>query len=758
MDTQAPPEQHPVTLRFRSGRLEAAFRQAYAQKSVGTVRVALAVGVVLYGLLFGAMDSWNAEESLAAIWAIRSGVCAAALGVLAFSFTEHFRRWMQPVLAVLVVLAGLGLVAMLALSTTGDYYDGPVLLILPAFVVLRLRFWPATLATGIVVAAYFAVLFGVKNPPLDALLNSAIFVTAALVIGMVAGYALEAYARRDFWQARLIDQERRENARLLRARTRFFSNVSHELRTPLTLIAGPLSDVLTDESALPDALRRPLQTAHAQAGRLRRLVDELLDLAKLDAGRLPLRAQEIDLVPLLERLRESFVHRAGRLSLRLEMETDAAACPVFADPPKLETILVNLLGNALRFTPEGGRVRLVLLSEEEHAEIRVEDTGPGIAEEEQARLFERFQQASGSEGGTGIGLALVKELAELHHGTVSVESAEDEGTRFTLRLPKGRAQLAPDELAPADASRTTLGPSEAPSPEEAAPDSADAALDAAAAVVLVVEDHAEMRRYIADGLRAAYQIVEAADGEAGLLKARAVVPDCIVSDVMMPGMDGFDFCRAVKTDPALDHIPVILLTARASTESAVEGLHTGADDYVRKPFNARELEARVRGLIESRRRLRARFSEQALVRTGPPEAPSAEKKLPDAAQPTPVDVKSAEEVFIEEARAVVERHLDDEAFSVEAFAEELSLSERQLQRKLRAIADQTPSAFIRLMRLRRGAQLLAQGYGTVSEIAYAVGFSTPSYFTKCFGEVFEQTPTEYAALAEKRGKEEARKR
>ena len=379
----------------------------------------------------------------------------------------------------------------------------------------------------------------------------------------------------------------------------------------------------------------------------------------------------------------------------------------------------------------------------------MKDTGRGIPADDLPHVFERFRQARpGEAGGTGIGLALTRELVLLHGGSVGAESEEGFGSTFTVTLP---AQAAPPGLDgaaddPEDAGLLATPDVRSPAPsdvsirangdQDAAPSEAEGEDEPdGRETVLVVEDHADVRAYVRDSLGSDYHVIEAADGAEGLDVARRAVPDLVISDVMMPELDGYGFCRALKADPVLDHVPVILLTAKASEESKLEGLETGADDYLAKPFSARELQARVRNLLETRHRLRRRFSRNVLLRPdGRPELSDDEEEAP-----------SADDLFIERAREAVEAHLDDAHFDVDAFAEAMGMSRRQLQRKLRAVAGEAPSAFVRLIRLRHAAALLRQRrYDTVAEVAYAVGFASPAYFTRCFRDAFDAAPTEYA--------------
>jgi signal transduction histidine kinase/DNA-binding response OmpR family regulator len=732
-------------LRFRSDELEEAFRAEYARRSMRLVRYALVLGVLIYGPLFGVVDYVSLPAFAPTAWAVRGAVCVAGLAVLAFTYAPAFERWMQPTLSGLLLLAGLGLVLMLALEPSGEYYfEGPVLLILPTYVIVRLRFAWASAVGWLVVVAYVVVVALFKDVAAGEVVSGAIFIGAANLIGMFAGYMLEDYARRQFWQARLIDEKRAENAELLEARSRFFANVSHELRTPLTLILGPLDDVL---GALEDrrddggaqreasALAAPLRRVRRNARRLQRLIDQLLDLAKLEAGHLQFQPRRGRLAPFVRGVTESFAEHAEREGIDLQFSADEEASDLALDfdPDKLETVAVNLLSNALKFTPEGGTVRVSVEREDGGAaSLRVRDTGPGIPAEELPHLFDRFHQAADStlrqKEGTGIGLAFAKELTELHGGEIDVESEPGFGTEFTVRLPVecesagGRERGSAGEGKGERQAEETLAGGEVER-DEVEETTGEAATEGA--TVLVVEDNADVRAYVRDGLGETHEVREAADGREGLEVARAVVPDLVVTDVMMPGMDGYAFCRTLKEDPVLDHIPVVMLTAKAEREHRIEGLEAGADAYLGKPFSRRELQVRVENLLADRRRLRKRFSDEVLV------------------QPSEVDVPSADERFIERAREAVEEHMGDADFDVDAFAEAVGMSRRQLQRKLKAVADQTPSAFVRRIRLGRGAQLLAQDYGTVSEIAYEVGFGSPSYFTKCFRETFGTTPSRY---------------
>ena len=533
-----------------------------------------------------------------------------------------------------------------------------------------------------------------------------------------------------------------------RAKSRFFANVSHEFRTPLTLILGPTESALQGTyGPLPTPLRRQLERTRHHARRLLRLVGQLLDLARIESGKLTLHAQRADLAAFLRRVVRAFTPLAERERLALSFRSDVRALPWVFDAEKLEQVVANLLSNALKFTPEGGKVWVTLTTspgngeaapeEMSAVEIVVKDTGPGIAEADLERVFDRFEQVDGSatraHEGTGIGLSLARELVELHGGRLLVRSEEGFGSAFIVRLP-----LAPDE--------GDLAPERAAAGDGVAERAADAVkLEAASAsvgetseapadvspadapVILIVEDNADVRAFLREELEAHHQIVEAADGEAGLEAAQRHAPDLVLSDVMMPKLDGYTLCRKLKEDERLRHVPVVLLTAKAAEEDTLQGLACGADDYLAKPFSAEALKARVANLLASRRQLRAQFSREVVV------------------QPSGVVVASDEEAFLERVLHVIEDQMQESEFGVEALAEAVGVSARQLRRRVKAVTGESPGALVRRMRLERAAQFLEAGAGTVAEVGYRVGFESASHFSKAFRAHFGHAPTDHAA-------------
>lgn len=514
-----------------------------------------------------------------------------------------------------------------------------------------------------------------------------------------------------------------------RMKSRFFANISHEFRTPLTLIQGPLEDLAEGTyGPISIPVRAQVQVMQRSSERLLRLINQLLDLSKLEAGKMALQATSGDLMAFLKGLGQSFASLAARKHITYTLTTEPETLPCRFDPTKLEQVFANLLSNAFKFTPDGGRIDVhAYVLGPNSLTVRITDSGTGIPEDALPHIFNRFYQADTSatraHEGSGIGLALCHELVALHGGSLTAESTAGQGSIFTVTLPivpLGDEDIAFDDALPhsqtqyADAS-TSSAPlqvkAENPKPKTAS-------------TILVVEDHADVRAYLRNHLAGSYHVEEAENGAEGLARARAVRPDLIISDVMMPEMDGYTLCRAIKTDDVLNHIPVILLTARASAESKVEGLEHGADDYIYKPFHATELLTRAENLIELRRLLRRRYSREVV-----------------AVQATEADVTSAESHFLERVQTVVEAEISNSLFGTDWLASEVGLSPRQLRRKLKNLTGLTTAGYIRSLRLQRAAQLLEERTGTVSEVAYAVGFQDPKHFSKLFRQVFSVSPS-----------------
>lgn len=543
-----------------------------------------------------------------------------------------------------------------------------------------------------------------------------------------------------------ISEQAEKLQELDQLKTQLFANVSHELRTPLTLILGPLRDALDGAfGQLPPALEEQVRLARRNARRLLFLVDQLLDIARLDAGRFELQPRRGDLRELLQLRLESFLPLAERR--RVDLRLDAPAGKVYGifDPTELEKVFDNLLANALKYTPEGGSVDVRLEAPRPGSSgserdgvlrVTVTDDGPGIPEDQLERIFDRFHQVSSPRGrspGAGLGLALSRQLVELHGGTIRAELAEGRGARFVVELPQAPAHLA-EAIRGVGAFVQDTGSGSLPvvdfDPREPWPSSPGLEAPSGTAedrtTVLVVDDNADLRAYLRRHLQEEYRVIEAEDGAQALRFARSSPPDLVVSDVMMPGLDGNALFRALREDPALELIPVILVTAKASEGSRIEGLREGVDDYLAKPFDPDELRARVANLIGLRRRLRERLSE------------------PKGLAVSEIEALPADQAFLERVKGIIEKRIDDSELTVEALSEEMGCDRSHLLRRLRALTSETPSGLIRSLRLQRAAQLLEARAGAVNEIAYSVGFKSVAHFSNAFLERFGERPSAYA--------------
>ncbi|MCB9235541.1 MAG: response regulator [Bacteroidia bacterium] len=508
-----------------------------------------------------------------------------------------------------------------------------------------------------------------------------------------------------------------------RIKSDFLANVSHELRTPLTLIKGPVHKLL--ETASDPQEKRLLTLVEQNSERLLRMINQLLEASRLEANKEEFHPEWVDLQEFFESIFFNFTTAATDQGIQLQLLPPAQPVNLTCDREKMEHIFYNLVGNALKFTAKGGKITLSWLEiNPETVQIKVEDTGRGIPAEDIPHLFDRFYQVSmkghSGQGGTGLGLSLVRDLVKMHKGTVKVESEPGQGTVFMLEFPKTQsdsAQYTPvQEVKPA--SPLPLREPEAERQEETGAISSRP-------VVLVVEDNDGLRAFIRDELAAEFEVVEAENGRIGLEKAREMVPDLVVTDLMMPVMDGMQLTSHLKNEVATSHIPVIMLTAKASDASKISGLESGADDYLTKPFNARELILRMQNMLKFRDRLQQQF--------GQSEGAVAEAKVGEP----------GEDLFLQRVKAAVLEHLDQSEYSVEDLAATLNLSTKQLQRKLKALSGQSPNQFMRNLRLDESLRHFENAELNVSEIGYMVGFSSPSYFAKCFQERFGKTPTEW---------------
>ncbi|HEX8657776.1 MAG TPA: two-component regulator propeller domain-containing protein [Hymenobacter sp.] len=571
-------------------------------------------------------------------------------------------------------------------------------------------------------------------------------------------YGVNSYAQDRERQRADRELERQALAHLQeldRVKTDFFTNVSHELRTPLTLILGP-AEVLATAPADPN-IRRQGGLVLSHARKLLTLINQLLDLSKLEAGALRLQPTAGDLAALVQRLVAAFSSLAEDRGITLRCELPPGPVPLVFDAAKLEEIVTNLLANALRFTPAGGRVTVTVAEmlptaawPAGGATITVADTGSGIEADDLPHLFNRFYQAGSSANdqrrtGTGIGLALVRELTELHAGTVAVTSTPGHGATFVVQLPRVLQPGAAAPLATA-AEATASGSAALPGPPELGEPGSGADAD----LVLVLEDNAEVREFIRSTLAAdGYRLLTAADGAAGLALALAEVPDLIVSDVMMPNLSGYQVCQQLKAHPATSHVPVVLLTAKSDPEAKLEGLETGADCFLAKPFSPRELRAQVRNLLALRHRLQARLA--------PPAPLAAPAALPDAQAAHAAAVAglpTLDQEFLRRVNESILRHLGDETFGVDELGADIGMGRTQIHRKLKALTGQSPGEVIRVTRLHRALALLRARTGNVAEVAYQVGFANPTHFSTAFSRQFGYPPSAAARQADSSGEDD----
>jgi signal transduction histidine kinase/DNA-binding response OmpR family regulator/Tfp pilus assembly protein PilF len=556
-----------------------------------------------------------------------------------------------------------------------------------------------------------------------------------ILIGFIG---FRAYRLRQEQKRVLLDQqlknEKREAERLQEldeAKSRFFANIAHEFRTPLTLILGPTEQILEENST--EKSKENAYLIYQNADKLLSLTNQLLDLSKLESGMIKLHASRRDFIGFAKGCVHSFESLAEERDITIHFHSAVENMEMDFDAEKFAIILNNLLSNALKFTGPFGEVGIAVTVHEEAGEgsrIRVEvsDTGMGIPEEKIPYIFDRFYQVDDSytrkTQGTGIGLALAKELVELHGGVISVASKIGEGTCFTLTLPQKQKITtdASDIISEEDkrewfenvVDRKVLSPDASAIERERTE----------APVVLVVEDNREVRRFIVDILINFYVVIEAENGKKGLEASIEQVPDLIVSDVMMPEMNGYEFCRAVKEDERTSHIPVIMLTAKAGIDSKLEGLSTGVDDYLAKPFNARELLARIKNLITIRQKLHQKYGNT---------------------RDTSLFAKK-EHIFLVRMKAAIEENIDREEFSVEDLGKALAMSRTQVHRKLKALTNQSTSQFVRQFKLEKALELLKTREFNVSEVAYKVGFNSATYFSTCFTEQFGYPPSELIGI------------
>ncbi|HKZ67136.1 MAG TPA: ATP-binding protein, partial [Chitinophagaceae bacterium] len=530
-----------------------------------------------------------------------------------------------------------------------------------------------------------------------------------------------------------VEQQRREADRMHAIdtmKTKFFTNVSHEFRTPLSLILSPLDRIL--KTTHEPEQKNQLQLIHRNAKRLLHLINQLLDFRKMEVQEFKVHLNPGDIIKFTKDISYSFSDIAEQKNIEYSVHSNTEKLETWFDRDKLEKILFNLLSNAFKYTPNNGKVSIELTNNDNDTfEIKVKDNGIGIPADKHERIFERFFQNDVPESminqGTGIGLAITKEFVRLLEGAVHVASEPGKGTCFTVVLPVKKiseeisnALIQNESLVAAENGETKLNGTT--KPEEK---------NSKKATVLIVEDNEDFRFYLKDNLKLKYTVVEASNGKEGWQKIKDIVPDLVVSDIMMPQLTGIDLSRRIKNDPRTSHIPIILLTAMESEETQLEGYQIGINDYIAKPFTFEILDARIKNLLTQQKQLKKDFQRQIEI------------------NPAQITITPVDEYFLKQTIEAVEKNISNTAYSVEDLSHDLFMSRVALYKKLLALTGKTPVEFIRIMRLKRGAQLLEKSQMTIAEIAYEVGFNNPKIFTKYFKEEFKVLPSQYQAGKQK---------
>lgn len=527
---------------------------------------------------------------------------------------------------------------------------------------------------------------------------------------------------------------------LTHSRLVFFTNISHELRTPLTLIADPV-EMLLEDTGIKGKSRELLKMVQRNALALQQLVSNILDFRKIQNGKMELKLYRFDIVKTLTMWVGDFQLTAERKQIRLHLDVDdlTGSHEMIADQEKISRIVFNLLSNALKYTPAGGEIFVSLKDEGANLRLDVRDTGKGISQDEADKIFERFFQAKGAASGTGIGLALVKSFVELHHGEARVESEPGKGSDFIVVIPReqeGDSQVIHNDVDIVDNSANASASEGKNVVDESVLQYIDDGNRSRGKVqqlvsentnrptVLVIDDNTDIRQYERTLLQDEYIVLEAADGKEGLAVALKEVPDLVICDVMMPVMDGLEFTEQLKTNTATSHIPVIMLTAKNLEEHRAEGYEHGADSYITKPFHSKVLLARIENLLRQRQLLKNLYQ-------GTKEA---EKEISEA------HLEDRDKQFLKQLQAIIQKNLSDSEFGVEDMGQQIGLSRVQLYRKVKAMTGSSVVDLLRKARLAKARRLLETRSMSVSEVAYEVGFSAPSYFTKCFKEEYGMLP------------------
>jgi len=563
-----------------------------------------------------------------------------------------------------------------------------------------------------------------------------------IVGGLLHGIFRVVKMRSEFNHSLQLEKVEREKLQEVnKMKLQFFTNISHELRTPLTLIVSPLEQFIKEKS-LEKKFHKSIVRMHDNAHRLLTMINQLLDIRKNDAGLIKLKAAEGNFAKFTNEIMLSFKGLAKQRKIKLKFYPQEDYMPLWFDRSQMEKVWFNLLSNALKFTPEGGRIEVHLIYTNEKNDfltIKIKDTGIGIPENQREHIFDRFYQVEmnseeAEKGGTGIGLALSKSIVESHHGNISVEGNERQGgSTFVILLPLGNNHFSEDERIPSTVYKDTITKylnTALPKEEEVLIDITESESELkpskTKALLLIVEDNEDIRAYLNECLEEKYRILQAENGEVGLAKAIAELPDLILADISMPKMDGIEMCSQLKSKLVTSHIPIILLTARTSLIFKIDGVEKGADDYVTKPFNMQLLEARIKNLIRSRNKLKEKFAKNFDL------------------SPSGIVMNSLDEKLLSQVKHTVESNMDNSKFSVEQLANSLHLSRMQLYRKLKALTGKSPNKIIREIRLQCAAQLLKSKQYNVADVTYMVGYNDLKYFRDQFKKEFGVSPSEYS--------------
>ena len=506
-------------------------------------------------------------------------------------------------------------------------------------------------------------------------------------------------------------------------KTNFFTNISHEFRTPLTLISAPIQDSLEDQK-ITDQKRKHFEIAQKSTKRLSSLVDQLLELSKIDSGNRKLLIQKNTPTQMIAAWVESFLYLAQQKEIDFKTDISNKEVEVWFDREALENIVVNLLGNAVKYTPNGGEISIITAIKNGFLNIKVKNTGKGISSSQIKTIFNRFYQTDDQNEGVGVGLSLVKELTDLHGGKIKVTSEPHKWTLFEVSLAIDKTKLKnavikeiPDSL--------PIGKTQTLKPNTHQEENNIPSIELP--ILLVVEDNEDVRTLLTDTFKKEYEVVQAVNGEEGIIKAIDLIPDIIISDLMMPLKDGIELTKTLKEDERTSHIPVILLTAKAGDENELTGIDVGADDYITKPFNQKILKSKTASLVELRKKLQSRYSQEVILK------------------PKDIAITSVDEKFLERVQTILDEKLVESTFTTEEFSKNIHMSRMQLHRKLKALTGLSTSEFLRSQRLKLAARILKQSDINVSQVGYSVGFNDHAYFSKCFKEVFSSTPSEFAS-------------